>query len=111
MAPSPADETLLVATLLSLAGGFLDAFTWVGHGGVFANAQTGNVVLLGVAAASGQWRQALRHVHPIVAFFLDVLVAHRLRVHAARWGAHRAALFSVAVEIVLLGVGVTSVTT
>jgi len=98
----PPEETLRVATLLSLAGGFLDAFTWVAHGGVFANAQTGNVVLLGVAAATGQWPVALHHVPPIVAFLLGVFLAHRLRRRASVRGAHRAALFSLGVEIALL---------
>ncbi len=98
----PPEETLRVASLLSLAGGFLDAFTWIAHGGVFANAQTGNVVLLGVFAATGQWRAAFHHVPPIVAFLLGVFVAHRLRRHATRRGAQRAALFSLAVEIALL---------
>jgi uncharacterized membrane protein YoaK (UPF0700 family) len=96
--PSPPEETLRVATLLSLAGGFLDAFTWVGHGGVFANAQTGNVVLLGVFAAAAQWRAAAQHIPPIVAFLAGVFVAHRLRVQ----GAHRAALISLGVEVLLL---------
>ncbi len=90
--------------LLSMAGGFLDAFTWLAHGGVFANAQTGNVVLLGVFAAAGQWSQAMRHVPPIIAFLLGVFVAHRLRVHGSRRGAHRAALFSLSFEIVVLAV-------
>jgi uncharacterized membrane protein YoaK (UPF0700 family) len=98
----PPEETLRVAVLLSLAGGFLDAFTWIAHGGVFANAQTGNVVLLGVAAATGQWPAALHHIPPIVAFLLGVFVAHRLRRRATRRGAQRAALFSLAVEIALL---------
>lgn len=33
--------------LLAGVGGFLDAYTFVGYGGVFANAQTGNIVLFG----------------------------------------------------------------
>ena len=52
--------SLHLALLLALAGGFLDAFTFVGHGGVFANAQTGNVVLLAVGAATGHWGANLR---------------------------------------------------
>jgi uncharacterized membrane protein YoaK (UPF0700 family) len=97
--PPPApEETRRVAILLSLAGGFLDAFTWVGHGGVFANAQTGNVVLLGVFAASGQGRQALRHVPPICAFVIGVFAAGCLRLTGAR----RPALLSLGVEIALL---------
>jgi len=55
--------------------GFLDAFTWVGHGHVFANAMTGNVVLLGVFATAGNWPQAWRHLPPIIAFICGVLTA------------------------------------
>jgi hypothetical protein len=43
-------DTLPTGLLLACAGGFLDAYTFVGRGGVFANAQTGNIVLLGVEA-------------------------------------------------------------
>jgi uncharacterized membrane protein YoaK (UPF0700 family) len=56
--------TIRLAALLAIAGGFLDAFTYIAHGGVFANAQTGNVVLLGVFAARGDWLGAVRHVLP-----------------------------------------------
>ena len=37
------DNSIKVAVLLTVAGGFLDAFTYVGHGGVFANSMTGNL--------------------------------------------------------------------
>ncbi|HEV3423197.1 MAG TPA: YoaK family protein, partial [Paraburkholderia sp.] len=47
-----------VAVLLTLSGGFLDAYTYVGHGGVFANTMTGNVALLGIHIAAGDWTQA-----------------------------------------------------
>lgn len=91
-----------MAMLLSGAGGFLDAFTWLGHGGVFANAQTGNVVLLGIYAASGQWEKSLRHVPPILAFVIGVFVAFRLRLHESRRSRQRTALLSLAIEIVFL---------
>ena len=100
----PPEQRLGVALLLSAAGGSLDAFTWLVHGGVFANAQSGNVVLLGVFAASGQWRLALSHVPPIIAFFAGIFVAHRLRLHGTRAGDRRAARFSLMVEIALLAV-------
>jgi uncharacterized membrane protein YoaK (UPF0700 family) len=99
-ASSP-QESLLVAMLLSAAGGFLDAYTWLAYGGVFATAQTGNAVLVGVHAASGQWTRALQNFLPIAAFAIGVFVASRLR---ARAGEPRAALISLVVEIVLLGV-------
>jgi uncharacterized membrane protein YoaK (UPF0700 family) len=68
-------ESLPVALLLTMVGGFLDAFTFVGYGGVFANAQTGNIVLLGVEAGERRWGPALLHVPPVLAFLLGVTVA------------------------------------
>lgn len=44
-----------LGVLLALVGGGLDAYTFISRGGVFAGAQTGNVVLLGVAAAQRHW--------------------------------------------------------
>jgi uncharacterized membrane protein YoaK (UPF0700 family) len=89
---SKAEDSLGVATLLSLAGGFLDAFTWLAHGGVFANAQTGNIVLLGLFSALGKWPEAVRHIPPIAAFTVGVFIASRML----------APLFSLVVEILLL---------
>jgi len=70
--------SLRLAVLLTLAGGFLDAFTFVGHGGVFANAQTGNVVLLGVEAAAGRWSAAVRHVPALLAYVAGVATAETM---------------------------------
>jgi uncharacterized membrane protein YoaK (UPF0700 family) len=90
--------------LLSTAGGFLDAFTWIAHGGVFANAQTGNVVLLGLFAALGDWAQAARHVPPIAAFVVGVLAAHQLRAVAERRGWPHIAPIGLAAEIAVIAV-------
>ena len=67
------------AALLALAGGFLDAYTYLCRGGVFANAQTGNMVLLGVRAAEGRWREAAAYLAPIGAFALGVLIAEAIK--------------------------------
>src|SRR5271155_175906 len=71
-------ENLPTGLLLAGAGGFLDAYTFVGRGGVFANAQTGNIVLLAVAAGERHWLAALLHVPPILAFMLGVAAAATL---------------------------------
>ncbi|MDW5554728.1 YoaK family protein [Methanosarcina sp.] len=65
--------------LLAIVGGFLDAYTFVGRGGVFANAQTGNVVLMGIEAATGEWGQAMLHAVPVLAFMVGVVVAEILK--------------------------------
>lgn len=46
-------ESFPIGVLLALTGGFLDAYTYVSRGGVFANAQTGNMVLLGIRLSEG----------------------------------------------------------
>ena len=71
-------ERLHTAMPLACVGGFLDAYTFVGYNGVFANAQTGNIVLLGVNAQARHWHEALLHIPPIVAFMLGVALAQML---------------------------------
>lgn len=73
------EETLPVAVLLSISGGYLDAFTWLVQDGVLANTQTANVVLLGVYMAAGNKAEALHHIPPIVAFIIGVATAFHLR--------------------------------
>ncbi|ULK97008.1 YoaK family protein [Bradyrhizobium sp. I71] len=73
------ERSLFVAALLTVSGGFLDAFTWLSLGGVFASSQTGNVVFLGIDALSGRWQQAAHHLLPIVGFLLGAWVAIRMQ--------------------------------
>ncbi len=95
--PVPPEASIAAAGLLSLSGGFLDAFTYVGHGQVFANAMTGNVVMMGVFLAAGQWAHALRHLPPLAAFFAGVFLAR-----AVRRRVPHAAAACLGVEIVFL---------
>jgi uncharacterized membrane protein YoaK (UPF0700 family) len=77
-----AASQLTNSALLALAGGFLDGFTYVGHGHVFANAMTGNVVLLGISCFSRELGSGLPHLPPIVMFVLGVSVAKGLEMPA-----------------------------
>ena len=49
-------ETFCLGALLAVTGGFLDAYTYLTRGRVFANAQTGNLVLLAMNLAGGQFQ-------------------------------------------------------
>ncbi|GAA3692370.1 YoaK family protein [Nonomuraea antimicrobica] len=98
-----------LGVLLAVVGGFLDGYSVMGLGGVFANAQTGNVVLLGVEAARGHWAQAAGHVPPIVAFVAGVAVAETLRRPRVAAVVRRPARAALVVEIaVLVVVGLLS---
>ena len=76
---TPISESVPFCMLLAIVGGFLDAYTFVGRGGVFCNAQTGNIVLLGVYTATGQWQSALNHIPPIIAFVIGVFLAEAIK--------------------------------
>lgn len=68
-------SSLRFALVLMCTTGFLDAYTYISRGGVFANAQTGNVILGAVDLSSGHWSDALRHLWPILAFACGVAIA------------------------------------
>lgn len=67
-------ESMALAVFLTLAGGFQDAYSYNCRGKVFANAQTGNIVLLGQNLAVGNWQTALHYVLPLAAFIAGVYV-------------------------------------
>lgn len=71
-------ERIPFGILLSVAGGLMDAYSYLARGGVFATGQTGNFVCIAVRLAQGEWLQALNHVVPIVFFFLAVFLAQHL---------------------------------
>lgn len=72
-------DTFLLGVLLAVIGGYVDAYTFFARGGVFANAQTGNMVLFGGYFFSGQWRQAWYHLIPIFAFVLGIVIAEVIK--------------------------------
>lgn len=46
-------ESIGLGLLLALAGGFMDAYSYIERGQVFANAQTGNILLFGINISRG----------------------------------------------------------
>ena len=72
-------ESFLTAVFLSLSGGLQDAYTYLFRGKVFANAQTGNIVLLSANIMDGQWDRVLHYLVPLCAFALGGLVAEKMR--------------------------------
>ncbi len=72
-------DSLLVGILLTLGGGFLDAYTYLMRGEVFANAQTGNIVLLGIHLMRGEWMQTVYYLIPILSFVAGVWLVHVIR--------------------------------
>jgi uncharacterized membrane protein YoaK (UPF0700 family) len=67
-----------VSAALALAGGYLDGFTFVGHGRIFANAMTGNIVYLGMEVLSSPGHPKFRHLPPLFMFMLGIWAARAL---------------------------------
>lgn len=78
--PNQMSESLTVAFFLAMSGGFLDAYTFLCRGGVFANAQTGNIVLLGISLARFDFRQAGLTCLPILAYAIGIVLSNVVRV-------------------------------
>ena len=72
-------ESFITASFLSLSGGLQDAYTYISRGQVFANAQTGNLVLLGQTLYERHWFAALHYAVPLLFFALGVAVAEMIR--------------------------------
>ena len=68
-------DTFCAAVFIILSGGLQDAYTYCCRDKVFANAQTGNIVLFGANIAEGNWLRAAEYFLPILAFALGVVAA------------------------------------
>ena len=68
-------DSLLTASFIILSGGLQDAYTYLCRGKVFANAQTGNIVLLSAYLFEGDTARAVRYLVPVLSFALGVFAA------------------------------------
>lgn len=95
-------EKYYIFELLTVAGGMMGLYTYNLRGGVFSNAQTGNVVKMAAAFGSGEWQQCLYYFIPFTAYILGTILSEILpekvkRTHFIRWDT-----LLVGVEIVVL---------
>lgn len=68
-------QSFFVGALLALVGGYLDTYTFFGRGEVFANAQTGNMVLIAINIAEKNYVNIVKYIIPIFCFICGVLIA------------------------------------
>ena len=73
-------DTFRAAVFVTLSGGFQDAYTYISRGQVFANAQTGNIVLLSAALLRGDWAVCLKYLIPILSFVLGTMAAEFIHI-------------------------------
>lgn len=74
----PAEEMIFISLIATFMGGFLDAYTYVLHGGVFANTQTGNLIFLSIFLAEGEYYEAMLRFIPIIFFIIGIVISEIL---------------------------------
>lgn len=72
-------ESVLTACFLSMSGGLQDAYTYMYRGKVFANAATGNIVLLSQCIAEKDPITAIRYIVPILFFASGIFISESIR--------------------------------
>lgn len=73
-------DKFITGSILALVGGFLDAYSYICRGKVFANAQTGNIVLFGVKLSEKDFGGAFHYLAPIIAFVLGIIIANAIKI-------------------------------
>ena len=73
-------DSFRAAVFIILSGGFQDAYTYTCRGEVFANAQTGNIVLLSTALYGREWQTVLKYLVPVLSFLVGTAVAEFIHI-------------------------------
>lgn len=95
-------DRLGTAVFLTFIGGFLDAYCVILRGGVFASAQTGNIVFIGLDVATSQWSQLPEKISPIIAFAIGTIIVQIAKRHFNMNGLNVWRLWLLAIQIIAL---------
>ena len=76
---SQMSEAFVNSAILAVSGGLMDAYTYNCRGGVFANAETGNIVILGQRLIGKDFSGALKYFLPVCAFAVGIFAAEIFR--------------------------------
>ena len=95
-------DTFRAAAFIILSGGFQDAYTYFCRGEVFANAQTGNIVLMSTAFFRSEWGTVLKYLIPVCSFLIGTAVAELIHVRLRKCEKIHWRQIILAVEIVIL---------
>ena len=99
-------ERVLFGMLITMAGGLMDAYSYLARGQVFATGQTGNFVLLAIGAANLDQNQVFHYFSPIASFWMGVIFSKYLfhskfNEHKIHW--RRGILYIEIILFILIG--------
>ena len=77
-------ESIAVGIFLALSGGFMDAYSYINRGKVFANAETGNIILMALKVCEGKFFEAVNYLIPIISFAVGVAICEIIKYRKER---------------------------
>lgn len=95
-------DSFLMAAFIIMSGGLQDAYTYCCRDKVFANAQTGNIVLMSTHLFAGDWSGVSRYFVPVLSFMAGIFVAECVHRRYKRMEKVHWRQIIILVEIVLL---------
>ena len=101
------EQRMLVMALMMMTAGCMGAYTYLVRGGVFCNAQTGNLLLMGLSlGGESGLKGALYYFIPFAAYMGGTIVSEILSPRITpKFGMHWPALFTLIEILVFLIVG------
>ena len=79
-------ESIRLGSILMFSGGFLDAYSYLVRGQVFATAETGNIALMGISLARGDLAVAGRYLIPVAAYAAGIFLTEWIRMRVGENG-------------------------
>lgn len=97
-------ESFKLSAVLSFSGGLQDAYTYNVRDSVFANAQTGNVVLMSQNLMMGNFNIGMHYLFPLLSFAAGIIVAEQIEnKYKLGRGVHWRQMILI-LEVIILGI-------
>lgn len=103
-AMTPRGKTMRIGLIMAFVGGFVDVYTYITRDGVFAFAQTGNIIFMGMELVEGDISRCLMYLLPVVAYFFGVFITDYLNTKIVRTTVITIQTIILTAEIVMLTV-------
>lgn len=69
----PSHEQIFFGLLLTFVGGYFDSYSYINSNGIFANAQTGNLIFFGIEMSNKNYTGAFNYLPSIFSFVVGVI--------------------------------------
>ncbi|MBS6062582.1 YoaK family protein [Criibacterium bergeronii] len=95
-------ENALFVIFITLCGGLQDSYSYIVRGKVFANAQTGNIVLMSQKIIQANFSGSISYLIPLLSFCIGVFIAQTINLKVQAKNKNVWKLLVLALEIFIL---------